>query len=534
MHFLFKSIIDMKKIFYSLIVLSALFFSACHKQKVNPVVTSPSQPGSTLDKIKDSVFLYAQEDYLWYNSLPTYAAFQPRSFTGADDITALTNELNSISQIAINPATNQPYEYYAPDPGQAKYSFIDDGTVSAELNGVRGDFGFGLQYYDVNDIRVTYVYPGSPADQAGLKRGDKITSINNRTALSFDGPGYGDGSSNNYNFVKNAYENSNTITLVLTQQDGSTLSPPTISIANYTVNPVLTYKTFDEGNGHIVGYVVFNSFTSEENALPQLNTAFSYFQSQNVTDLVVDLRYNGGGYVATAEDLDNMIVPAAKNGTLMYNTYYNNTLASGKEVLLKNQWRKDPNTGQDYNYGQFDYSVAGNAVNFAKTGSLNVSRVFFIITGSTASASELTINNLRPEMDVEFVGETSYGKPVGFFDIDINKYQMYTPEFSVQNSANQGGYYGGFTPGAQGYPGVQDIDDMTKDFGDPSEGLLAHILNYVKNGSYTTSVNQTVQSLPSKRTSFALATRQQISRKLNNKGFNMMIMNKKLKLKKQM
>ena len=102
---------------------------------------------------------------------------------------------------------------------------------------------------------------------------------------------------------------------------------------------------------------------------------------------------------------------------------------------------------------QFDYSVAGNATNFVKKGTLNIGRVFFIMTGQTASASELTINNLRPEMDVQFVGETSYGKPVGFFDIDINKYQMFTPEFSVQNSANQGGYYSGFTPGECGLSG---------------------------------------------------------------------------------
>src|SRR6201999_3418390 len=164
--------------------------------------------------------------------------------------------------------------------------------------------------------------------------------------------------------------------------------------------------------------------------------------------------------------------------TLMYNTYYNDILTSGKEVLLKNQWRKDPSSGDDYNYGQFDYSVAGNAVNFDKTNSnsnystaginLNIGRVFFIITGSTASASELTINNLRPVMDVQFVGETSYGKPVGFFDIDINKYQMYIPEFYTQNSAGQGGYYSGFTPGTADYPGFNDQDDVTKDFGDPT------------------------------------------------------------------
>ena len=186
------------------------------------------------------------------------------------------------------------------------------------------------------------------------------------------------------------------------------------------------------------------------------------FTAQNITDLVVDLRYNGGGYVSTAEFLDNLIVPASASGSLMYNTYYNANLVNGKDPLLRNQVRKDPNGGT-FNYSQIDFSVAAQSVSFAKRGSLNVGRVFFIITGSTASASELTINNLRPKMDVQFVGETSYGKPVGFFDIDINKYQMYTPEFSTKNSAGQGDYYTGFVPNSAGYPGVKDFDDPTKD-----------------------------------------------------------------------
>jgi carboxyl-terminal processing protease len=520
----------MKRIFYSIFILSVIFFAACKKtsksDKGDNTTISPNDPGTTLDKIKDSVFLYCKEDYLWYNSLPTYQAFNPRGYSGADNITALTNELNSISQIAINPTTHQPYEYYD-SAGDAKYSFIDNGQVSSELNGNRGDFGFGILYNTDTDLRISYVYAGSPADQAGLKRGDIITSINGRTSISYDAPGFGDGSSNNLNFVVNAWANSNTISMTVTKSDGTALPAITnMPIANYTVNPVLTYKTFDEGNGHIVGYIVFNSFTSDDNADPQLNAAFTYFAGQNVTDLVVDLRYNGGGYVSTAEYLDNLIVPAAKSGTLMYNTYYNDILQSGKEVLLKNQWRKDPSSGQDYNYGPdyIDYSVANNAVNFNKQGSLNINRVFFIMTGHTASASELTINNLRPEMDVQFVGEQSYGKPVGFFDIDINAYQMYTPEFYTQNSANQGGYYQGFIPGDSGYPGFADSDDVTKDFGDPSEGLLADILSYVQNNKYP--VKQTTHSIFGGQHTFSLETKRSIAKTFAAAKFNGMVMNR--------
>ena len=104
-----------------------------------------------------------------------------------------------------------------------------------------------------------------------------------------------------------------------------------MNVATYNVNPVLKDTIFDQGNGHKVGYIVFNSFTSDANADPHLDAAFANFAAQGVTDLVVDLRYNGGGYVSTAEYMDNLIVPAAKTNTLMYNTYYNNILTSGKK-----------------------------------------------------------------------------------------------------------------------------------------------------------------------------------------------------------
>src|ERR1700743_3556806 len=336
----------MKKLFYLLFLIGAIGFSSCKgtkKQDPKPIDTSKqSTTPTTLDLIKDSIYLYAQEDYLWNTSLPTYAAFNPRSYTGGDDITALTNEVNAISQIAINPSTNQPYEYYADAPGEAKYSFIDDGTVSGELNGIKGDFGFAPFYNLVNDLRIKYVYPGSPADQAHIKRGYEIMSINGNTSLSYDGPGYGNGSSTILNFVINAYSNSNTISMTLKKPDGTILTVNNMSVTNYTVNPLLKDTIFDQGNGHKIGYIVFNSFTSDANADPHLDTAFAGFAAKGVTDLVVDLRYNGGGYVSTAEHLDNLIVPAAKSGSLMYTTYYNSILTSGKEVLLKNQWRRDP------------------------------------------------------------------------------------------------------------------------------------------------------------------------------------------------
>ena len=497
--------------------------AACKKNTTPDTAGGASKTGSALDLMRDSVYLYASEDYLWNTSLPSYTAFNPRSFTASDDLTTLTKEVNALSQYATNPATNLPYEYYAPNPGEAKYSFIDNGSVSSQLNGIKGGFGFAPLYSKVTDLRIKYVYPGSPAALAGIKRGYQITSINGNNNLSYDAPGYGTGTSTNLNFVINAYSNSSTISMTLLRPNGTTLTVTNISTANYSVNPVLKDTVYNMGNGHIVGYLVFNSFTSSANANPVLDAAFNYFTTQGVTDLVIDLRYNGGGYVSTAEYIDNYIVPASKSGTLMYNTIYNSTLANGKEVLLKYQTRAgSPN----YNYAQFDYSVAGNAVKFAKKGSLNVSQVFFIVTGSTASASELTINNLRPEMSVQLIGQNTYGKPVGFFDIDINKYQMYIPEFSTLNSAGQGDYYSGMTPGSSTYPGIADFDDVTKDFGDPTEGLLAHALHYVKLGTYTVD-NPSTQNTPSGIRGFSLSGAHEMSLNMNDPhAFNGMIIKK--------
>lgn len=465
-------------------------FTACKKSKpaddVNPVNVTPpdnSVPvmGTTLDMIKDSIFLYAKEDYYWYDALPDYGAFNPRSFTGTDDLTALQNEVDKLSQYKINPATSQPYEYYPASPGEAKYSFIDAGEASQRLSAVSGDFGFGIVYLTNTDLRVKYVYAGSPAGLAGLKRGDQITSINGSTAISYN---------TNLSFVANAYSNSSTITMVLKRTTGTTYSV-TLNTAVYQVNPIITYKVLDQGNGKKVGYIVFNSFVALNSTQTALNTAFSAFTAAGITDLVVDLRYDGGGYVETAEYLDNLIAPTSVGTTsTMYNAYYNDILTSGKEVLLKKQVRRDDVTGQVFNYSQIDYSVAANQVKFTKQGTLNLTRVFFIVTGSTASASELTINNLRPYMNVQLIGSTTYGKPVGFFDIDINKYQMYIPEFETKNSAGQGGYYTGMKPGSTDYPGIVVTDDPTKEFGDPTEALLAEALSYVNKGTYSTPTLQ--------------------------------------------
>jgi len=459
----------MRKIFYLFIILFASLITSCKKD--NKGNASPS-----ISLLKDSIYLFEKEDYLWNDAIPAYAAFNPRSYTGTNDLNALSNELTAISQLKINPATGKPYEFDSSNPGHAKYSFVDDGSTTAELNGVGADFGFGAGYREVNDLRITYVYPGSPADIAGLKRGYQITAINSNTNISYDLPPYGSGTSANYNFVNNAIFNSSTISLTLTDYTGATLNVSNLAKTSYTVNPVIKSAVYAGTAGQKIGYIVFNSFTALTNAQPKLDAAFNNFIANNITDLVIDLRNNGGGSGETAEYLDDLIAPATKSGTLMYTNYYNTNLQNDNYPLLSKKYKIIPG----------EFKPQNNQVMFKKSLSLNISRVFFIVSRNTASASELTINNLRPALPIQLIGDTTYGKPVGEIPIPIGKYYLYSPQIYVENSANQGDYYAGMAPGSAAFAGVLANDDLTTDFG-PDESLLAATLNYIEKGYYPTS-----------------------------------------------
>jgi carboxyl-terminal processing protease len=494
----------MKKVLLFILLGIVVFNEGCKKDKAaTPTDAIKTPPGSTFDLIRDSVYLYAKEAYYWHDALPDYTTFNPRQYTATLDLDALTKELNVISQYKINPITSKPYEYSPLDPGEAKYSFIDDGKISSELNSVTGDFGFAPFYSTATDLRVKYVYAGSPADIAGIKRGYKITAMNSITSFN-------SGDATNVQAVIDAFSNSTSITMTLQRPDGTSFNT-SLNVAVYTINPIITSKVIDLGNGKKVGYIVFNSFVVLTNVQSKLDAIFSGFATSGITDLIVDLRYDGGGYVETAQYLDGLIAPSTTSGKLMYNTYYNDVLTAGNATLPQVKG--------------YDFTVKGNAAYFGTSHPLNLSRVFFIVTGSTASASELTINSLRPYMNVQLVGKTTYGKPVGFFAININKYQLYTPEFETKNSAGQGGYYTGMVPASTDYPGFIANDDVTKDFGDVTENLLATTLNYINTGAYKTA-SITTQSLNS--TNSIAADQSTLAAKMD-RGFKGMILKGKHK-----
>ncbi len=493
---------NLKNCFLAFMV-SLTLLIACKK---DPKPGAPSKNGSRDELTKDSIFLYAKETYLWNDALPSYGNFNPRGFANFDA------EVDALGNYKINPATGKPYD---------KYSFIDDGTISDELNGVSGDFGFGVFYNSGSstDLRINYVYAGSPAAVKGLKRGDQIVKLNGRTDLDNQSNG-------TINFVVDAiYGSKETVNLTVKKADGST-ADVSINRATYSIDPILYRNVYTAGTKK-VGYFVFNSFLriSSDNNAPtalkaKLDELFAYFQSQGVTEVIVDLRYNGGGSVETADYIVNYLAPTSTNG-VMHVDHYNQLMQQHKATILKNQ--KFKYNGQTYSFFDFDFSTQGSTSNFEKKGSLNLSRIYFIVTRSTASASELVINCLKPVIDVKLIGNTTYGKPVGFFALHIDKYDLYIPQFQTKNRNGEGDYFTGMSVDKS------DYDDVSKDFGDPAERYLAYALNYAEKGNFILTASQSARisglAMPSKRMSIEEDRR--VIRELERTKFKGMIKTRK-------
>ena len=473
---------------------AALLLAACSKKDVATV--TPTQPAttSTTDQLLDSIFLYAKQLYLWNTMLPDSSVFKPRSYdagSGTDSAKGYA-EIFALSRYAVNPATGKSYEYNVQYTTRNKYSYIEGSAsignttsfVSNSSDFLDGkDEGYGIYAGLWNDTTVylRYVETGSPFYNAGFRRGDRILSIGG-TKLDFTST-----DSSSYGLINKAMNatNGTSTDFVIQKRSSGTPFNDTISMTASIFNFDPVFKdTVLTANGKSIGYLAFRSFTNWPNsASAHLNSAFTKFASANIDELVVDLRYNGGGYVETSANFANLIVPQSANGKKMYAQYYNATMSGGNATLL---------TKQGYSSNGNNWTSTFNTLNFSKLGSVNnLARVFFLVSDETASAAELLINNLKPYMTVNLIGteweagsgSNTYGKPVGFFPVTIGKYDMYIPEFWSKNANDDGDYFQGMT--------VNNIstDDARYDFGNVKETALAQAIYYISNGSYNSNLS---------------------------------------------
>lgn len=415
--------------FLLVLVLALSIFTSCKKKDSAPVETAE-------DRLKDTALLYARDIYLWYNQIP--ADFNARKYADLNEI------MVAIRDYSMEPPNSRPVDRFSFAMLQSEWNQVS--------TGVSGDFGFSIFFLTASDLRVKFVERESAAGKAGIKRGWRIIRINGSSNIATD-----DATINT--IIKAVFE-STTTAFTFQKPDGSTVDI-TLNATSYQTHPVMADSVYTIGSKKI-GYLVFNSFLGDQVEISnELNRVFTRFTTYGVTDVVVDLRYNGGGYVSLAEKLTNYLAPSSATGLMMSQRYNDK------------------------------YAAHNISTNFNKTGSLNIPRVIFIVSSSTASASELVINNLKAVMDVRLIGRNStYGKPVGFFPIPVGDWYIFPVSFKTVNKNGSSDYYNGFAPDAV------KADGIDKNWGDITEASLASAINFITTGAFRLQSEAAYRELP--------------------------------------
>ena len=319
-------------------------------------------------------------------------------------------------------------------------------------------------------LTIAYVEEGSPAALDGLKRGDKIIEINGQKiseAISFSAK------VDLYYSIANPTSTSgirlNVLALGTTESNEFYLRPTDV-----TINPVIHSQIISE-NSNTFGYLVLNTFSSDL-VTPQLQETFADFSSAGVNELILDLRYNGGGSIYSAQRLAYMIAGEANTKDKTFSTA---------------QWNSrhpnfDPITGELLADEIF---IPTEEDNSTPLNSLNLNRVTVLTTGATCSASELVMNALKGiDIEVVQIGNTTCGKPYGFYGIPNCELVYFPVQFQTINAKGFGSYADGFSAANGGeisnttLPGCSANDDLDHALGNTDEKLLASAIFYSANG----------------------------------------------------
>ena len=291
-----------------------------------------------------------------------------------------------------------------------------------------GTYGYDFQPYWADDSQthvvavVKIVYPESPADKAGLKRGSVIMKMNGRNI---------ENKNEDYNTLQSS------VSLDLSVYDPETKTTKDIQMASVDMylDPVLYEKTFDCA-GKKVGYVYFGDFTMECN--DRLIEVAEKFKQEGVTELVLDLRYNGGGYVVTEELLASLLAPQAnvKAGDLYQTAVYNDSPYSEalKEYYGEDYSKTYFTTKHKWTYGEKKFSYNTSDANIGLT------KIYALVSSSTASASEAIIVSMMPYVDVEVIGTKTVGKHCSgvMFEAEdyYEKYEAYAEDLKKKSKAD--------------------------------------------------------------------------------------------------
>jgi carboxyl-terminal processing protease len=403
-----------------------LLFAACKKEITDTSTPEPLSDTTVIASqaalVKDTVLEAVNNFYLWYKNIPS--GFNARSYDGPEEI------MTAIRNYSTEAGFADPVDRWSFAIKQRDWDNIS--------TGIAGDFGLNVFFRAANDLRVKLVEKDAPAGRAGIRRGWRILKLNGNSTIN----------TSNVDFVVDAVFNSARTTFTFEKPDGS-ITDMTLDAAIYQENPVILDSVYTVG-GKKISYFAFNSFLGDTTHIyTAFDRIFTNFATQQLRDVIIDLRYNGGGYVSVQNKLADYLAPLAANNQLMMRTQLNDKLSR---------------------YNTVEY--------FKKLGTFNPSRLFFIVSKNTASASELLINNLRPYVDVQLIGPNkTYGKPVGYFPVPVGDWYVFPVSSRTSNKNGEGAYFDGLELTRQA------ADGLDKDWGDLQESSLANVVNYIINGA---------------------------------------------------
>lgn len=353
---------------------------------------------------------------------------------------------------------------------QDRFSFIVNTTDSSTYpRSVRNMFGFDYTVLQLTNGEVVsvvkLVLKNSPASNAGLERGMIIKKINGQAITA-----------SNAEQLSSGIANQTVVNLTVGNwQNGSVINEKEITVYyGYSLEQSLLSKIFEK-NGKRTGYLYIYDFP--DGMTSALNQKFIEFKTSGIQELILDLRYNYGGSVASAAALCSFI-PSGISANSPFITYRGNKNGGEVKRTFSQQIAYDP--------GALNFNVL-------HANSLGLSKVYILTSKSTASASEIVINNLKPYMEVVQLGDVTLGKDMaGFLVEDKRKpkkisWQIHPVIYKVFNSNGVGGYSNGIAPQIA----VSEYSLPLLPLGDENEALLSAVLSKI----YSKPINIGSQSL---------------------------------------
>lgn len=421
----------------------------------------PDMQGSLRDEL---TFLRAwtHQYYLWYNEIPTN--IRMANFT---DPLAYFEKLKTP---ALTPDGTPKDKYH--------FTYKSEEWDKLSKSGI--ELGYGITWSSAGPTaprnwQIATVEPGSPAALAGLRRGDLllfvdgVDFVNATDAWSIDRINAGlfpetQGESHTFIVRRPGYQGAVTMQAKDVQA---------LSVKNTRTIPTASGKT---------GYISFENHNAV--AERQLIDAFTTLRNEGVNELVLDLRYNGGGLLHIAAELGYMIAGPASTGKVFERLQYNNKIRPDpSDTILF------PSTAVGFEAGP------GTVARGTPLPTLGLRRVTILTTSGTCSASEAVINALRGiDVEVNVIGAQTCGKPYGFTPVPNCGTTYFSIEFGGVNAKGIGDYSNGFAPTCA------VADDLTREPGDPQEALLAAALSYQQNGVCPPSGRSSVASMAALRT----------------------------------